>query len=160
MDAMARAFWLGLERSDMFIRVFTRDLEGPEWRRRPPGAPNCALWHLGHVAHQRGRFLELLTGRDHCEPGWGALFDLGAAPCPVDELPDVEDCHRVLSARLADLKAWLEGAGMEDLEAPPAVLSDFFPTRAAALTHLSHHEAHHTGCMSMLRRQVGRDKVV
>ena len=160
MNPVAKVFLQGIERSNMFIDVFTSGMEGEDWLRQPGGAPNCALWHLGHLAHQRGRFLEMLTGREHCEAEWGVLFDLGSPPCDGSALPDLETCRRVLDARLADLRTWLETAGKEDMAAPPARGTNFFPRRADALSHLSHHEAHHTGCLSMLRRMQGKDKVI
>lgn len=159
MEPMARAFLMGLERSNLFIGFFTRDLTGEEWLQRPAGVPNCALWTMGHLAHQRGRFLEMLTGRPCCEEGWGALFDLGSPASEADACPDLDSCRRVLDARLQDLRTWLEAATRKDLESPCAAPSDFFPSKASALTHLTHHEAHHTGCLSMVRRLLGKEKV-
>ncbi|MBK6897791.1 MAG: hypothetical protein IPH09_00470 [bacterium] len=109
MDPMARAFSLGLERSHLFVGLFTQGLEGggggprggggpPAGARRPPGGPGAA---------------------PRAAPGRGPPGAPAAAPA-----------HR------------------------------FFATGAAALAHLTHHEAHHTGCLSMLRRALGKDKVI
>jgi len=160
MDPMARAFALGLERSHLFVDLFTQGLEGDDWHRRPPGFPNSALWTLGHLAHTRGGFLVLLTGRETRDPAWKPLFDLGCEPRDAAAYPDVDVCRAFLDERLADLQAYLATATHRELEAPLDPPNRFFATGAGALAHLTHHEAHHTGCLSMLRRALGKDKVI
>ncbi len=157
---MAQAFWMGLERSDMFIAYFTTGMEGDEWRKQPAGIPNSAMWILGHLAHSRAGFLEMLTGKKTYEQGWDDLFDMGAEPRDSSVYPDVGACRAILDARLADLKSYLEAATQEDLEGPPYTSSEYFVSKAAVLTHLTHHEAHHTGVLSMIRRLLGKERLI
>ncbi len=160
MDPMAKTFWLGLERSNMFIGLFTKEMVGEDWLQQPPGIPNPAIWTIGHLAYQRAGVLEILTGRRTYDEAWGALFELGCESRDASLYPDVDTCRAFLDARLQDLKAYLDSATKEDLEEPPCVPSRFFQTKAAALVHLTHHEAHHTGCLSLLRRLLGKEKVI
>jgi uncharacterized damage-inducible protein DinB len=160
MDPMAKAFWLGLERSNMFIEFFSRGMAAADWLRQPAGVPNPPAWTLGHLAFQRARFLELLTGTRTYEDAWIDLFEMGCASRPVGAYPQPEVCRAFLDARLQDLKAYLKTATVEDLEGPPCVPSKFFPTKAAALVHLTHHEAHHTGGLSLTRRLLGKEKLI
>jgi uncharacterized damage-inducible protein DinB len=160
MDPMAKAFRLGLDRSDEFIGYFTKGMEGDDWLKRPPGVPNPAIWTLGHLAFVRGRFLELLTGKKTYGDAWVPLFEIGCEPRDPREYPDVETCRAFLRVRIEDIRAYLETATREDLESPPCVPSRFFPTKAAALVHMTLHEAHHTGCLSLVRRMLGKEKVI
>lgn len=160
MVPMAKAFWLGLERSNMFIEFFSTGMVGEDWLQRPPGIPNPGVWILGHLAFQRGKFLELLTGRRTYDEAWIALFELGCDSQDARLYPHVDICRAFLIARLEDLKAYLEIATVEDLESPPCVPSKFFQTKAAVLVHLTHHEAHHTGGLSLLRRLLGKEKLM
>lgn len=160
MNSTAKAYWLGLKRSDGFIRFFSSELEGDDWFKQPCGAPNPAIWILGHLAHSRATFLEMLTGQRMYEEGWDALAGLGVDPQDASVYPDVDTCRRVLAARLRDLKSYLETASEADLDGPPCVSSKFFKTKAAVLVQLSHHEAHHTGALSMLRRLLGKERII
>ncbi|MFA7330224.1 MAG: DinB family protein [Candidatus Delongbacteria bacterium] len=160
MDGMAEAFWLGLQRSDRFITVFTSRLVEEDWRRVPPGFPNCALWTLGHLAWYRGLFLDLLTGRPRQGEDWSAWFAKGCTPPAPDDLPDLATCRTRLEAGLEDWRIYLERATDAELRAPLPEPSVFFASRAELLAHLTHHEAHHTGCLSMLSRALGREKVL
>jgi uncharacterized damage-inducible protein DinB len=159
VNPTAHVFWLGLERSNAFIDTFSEGLTGDDWFQKPAGLPNPAIWILGHLAHTRARFLEMLTGDKPVEEGWDALFDMGAEPRDPREYPSVEACRTALDARLADLKAYLETATVDDLQGPPSVPSEYFGSKASVLTLLSHHEAHHTGALSMIRRLVGKDRL-
>ena len=160
MHSTAKAFWMGLERSDMFIRFFTTGMDGDDWLRQPSGIPNSALWIIGHLAHSRAGFLEMLTGRNAYEPGWDDRFRMGAEPKNPEDGPDVKTCLGVLDARLADLKTYLETATDEDLAGPPCTPSEYFESKAAVLVHMTHHEAHHTGALSVIRRMLGKDRLI
>ncbi len=160
MDPMAKVFWLGLERSNLFIDLFSEGMAGDDWLQQPPGIPNPAIWTIGHLAFQRAMLLKLLTGRRTYDEDWDALFKLGCDSRDASLYPDIETCRAFLDARLHDLKGYLDNATREDLESPPCLPSKFFKTKAAALVHLSHHEAHHTGCLSLLRRLLGKEKVI
>ena len=116
MNLMAKTFLLGLERSNMFIGFFTKDMAGDDWLQKPTGIPNSSLWILGHLAFQRALFLELLTGRKTYEDAWVTFFKMGGEPQNADLYPDVETCLEFLEARLVDLKEYLETATKEDLE--------------------------------------------
>jgi uncharacterized damage-inducible protein DinB len=160
VNPMAKAFWMGLEHSDGFIRYFTTGMEGDDWLKKPAGIPNPAIWILGHLAHSRASFLELLTGQKRYENGWKDLLWMGAEPRDPAEYPSPDVCWAALDARLADLKAYLDTASEEDLEGPPCTDSKFFKTKAAVLVHLTHHEAHHTGALSMIRRLLGKERLI
>ncbi len=160
MNPMAKAFLLGLERSNMFIGLFSEGMTDEDWRKQPDGVPNPAIWTIGHLAFQRALFLEMLTGRRTYDEDWIPLFELGCDPREAAVYPDIDTCRAFLDARLHDLKAYLESADAEDLESPPCLPSKFFQTKTAALVHLTHHEAHHTGCLSLLRRLLGKEKVI
>ncbi len=160
MNRMAEAFMLGLQRSDGFIRFFTSGMEGEDWLSRPAGATNSAIWILGHLAQSRANFLELLTGEKTQEEGWEDLFGLGVERQDPSAYPDVETIRAALTARMDDLTAYLESASEEELEGPPAIPSKSFETKADVLVHMTHHEAHHTGALSMLRRQLGKERLI
>jgi len=85
---------------------------------------------------------------------------MGIDPRDPSNYPDVETCRVVLDARLRDLKSYLETASEADLDSPPCVSSEFFKTKAAVLVQLSHHEAHHTGALSLVRRLLGEERIV
>ena len=160
MNPTANAFWMGLRRSNSFIDFFTQGMEGDDWLKRPGGVSNSAIWILGHLAQSRAGFLEMLTGEQTYEEGWDALFGMGVNPQDASLYPDVETCRAVLDARLRDLKQFLETVTDEDLESPPCMPSRFFKTKASVLVHLSHHEAHHTGALSIIRRLLGKERVI
>ena len=151
---------MGLERSNNFIEYFTNGLSGDNWLQRPAGICNPAIWTLGHLAHSRAGFLEMLTGQQTYEEGWDALFVMGVEPQDPSTYPDVETCRAALDARLADLKNYLETVSEADLESPPCTSSSYFKTKGSVLVHLSHHEAHHTGALSMLRRLLGKERLI
>lgn len=160
MNSTANAFWMGIEKSHAFIDYFTTGMEGDDWLHTPCGVPNCALWILGHLAHSRAGFLEMLTGERIYEDGWDPRFDIGVEPQDPRTLPDVGTCRAALDARLLDLKSYLETADEEDLEGPLCTPSTFFNTKASVLAHLTVHEAHHTGALSMIRRLLGKERLV
>lgn len=159
MNPTAHAFWMGLKRSNSFIDFFTQEMEGDDWLKRPGSVPNPAIWILGHLAQSRAGFLEMLTGEQRYEEGWAALFGMGVDPQDARGYPDVDTCRAVLDGRLQDLGQFLETVSEADLESPPCTPSKFFKTKASVLVHLSHHEAHHTGALSLIRRLLGKDRV-
>lgn len=160
MNSTAKVLWLGLERSNGFIDYFTTGINGDDWREQPLGMPNTAIWIIGHLAHSRASCLELLTGEQAHEDGWQELFGLGVEPQDSGSYPDIEICRAALEARLLDLKSYLETASEADLDAPPNVPSRFFKTKADVLVHFTHHEAHHTGALSLLRRMLGKERLI
>lgn len=160
MNSTANAFWIGLKRSNGFIDYFTTGMESDDWLQTLPGIPNPAIWILGHLAQSRAGFLQMLTGREVYEAGWAELFGMGVDPQDATVYPDVETCRAVLEARMNDVKEYLETASEQDLEGPPCTPSNFFKTKASVLVHLSHHEAHHTGTLSMIRRLLGKERLL
>ena len=160
MNSTANAFWLGLERSNGFIDYFTTGMEGDDWLQRPRGVPNSAIWILGHLAHSRAGFLEMLTGQQSYETGWEELFDIGVDPQDPSLYPDIAACRAVLDARLLDLKTYLETASEAGLDSPPWSSSKFFKTKAEVIVHMTHHEAHHTGALSILRRMLEKERLI
>jgi uncharacterized damage-inducible protein DinB len=160
VNSTAKAYWIGLKRSNGFIDYFTEGMEGDDWLRRPEGIPNPAIWVIGHLAQTRAGLLQMLTGLEKYEEGWDKLYGMGVEPQDASVYPDVETCRAVLDARMNDLKNYLETAREEDLESPPCTPSNFFKTKASVLAHLSHHEAHHTGALSMIRRLLGKDRLL
>ncbi len=157
MNPTAHALWLGLERSNAFIDTFSAGLEGDDWYEKPEGLPNPAIWILGHLAHSRAKFLQLVLGTQLHHESWDELFDMGTAPRNPREYPGVEVSREQLNAQFAQLKAYLETATESDLQAPPAVASEYFETQASVIAFLTVHEAHHTGALSMIRRLLGKD---
>jgi len=151
---------MGLERSNAFIAYFTTGMEGDDWLQRPAGIPNPAIWILGHLAHSRAGFLEMLTGKRAYEKGWDELFAMGAQPRDPNEYPGVEACRAALDSRLADLKAFLETTTVKDLEGPPCKHPEHFKSKSAVFAFMTHHEAHHTGALSMIRRLLGKQRLV
>ena len=87
MNPTVKAYWMGLERSNGFIDFFTRGMEGDDWLQRPAGVPNPAIWILGHLAHCRAGFLEMLIGQRMYEEGWDALAGLGVDPQDASVYP-------------------------------------------------------------------------
>ena len=160
MNSVAQAFWLGLQRSSGFITFFTRGMEGEDWYHQPPGAPNPPIWILGHLAYSRAQVLELLTGKSVYEEGWADRLAIGVEPQDATTYPDVDSCLRVLDARLKDLRSFLDSVSEEELSSPPSIPSRFFTTKMDVLIHLSHHEAHHTGSLSLLRRMRGHERLI
>lgn len=160
MIPMAKALWLGLERSNMFIEFFSSGLEGDDWLQTPPGFANSPIWHVGHLAYHRGLFLEQLTGKRTYDDSWKPLFDIGCDPVDPRKYPDIETCREFLKARLEDFKSYFEKVTVEELESPLDPPTKFFPTKAALLVHFTHHEAHHTGVLSAIRRSLGKEKLI
>ena len=160
MDPTANAYWKGLKRSNSFINWFTKGMEGDDWFQRPAGIPSSAIWTLGHLANSRSYFYLCLTGKETFEPGWPELFGMGTGPQDSSEYPSVDEIRTVLDARLADLKAYLETASLEDIEGPTAISEPDFETKAEVLAQAIAHEAHHTGALSMIRRLLGKDRLV
>jgi uncharacterized damage-inducible protein DinB len=160
MNQMAKALWLGLEKSDMFVNFFATGITGDDWLKKPVGMPNPPIWILGHMAYHRAVFLELVSGKKTYDESWINLFSLGCEPRAAKEYPDADLCFEILKNRLADLKSYLESVSVEDLESPPTKISKFFQTKADVIVHLTHHEAHHTGSLAMARRLLGKDKLI
>jgi len=160
MDPAASAYRKGLERSDTFIRWFTKGMKGDDWFQRPGGIPSAAIWILGHLANSRSYFYLCLTGEETFEPGWPELFGMGTGPRDPSDYPSVEEIKSVLDARLADLKTYLETASAEGFERPPAIDEPDHKTKGHVLAMAIAHEAHHTGALSMIRRLLGKDRLV
>lgn len=160
MNQMARALWLGLEKSDMFVSFFSTGMTDEDWLKIPEGIPNPPIWTLGHIAYHRAIFLELLNGKKTYDESWVRLFGLGCEPKSAHTYPDANTCNQFLKARLSDLKAYLDTATIEDFESSPTKVSKFFKNKADILIHLTHHEAHHTGSLAMARRILGKEKLI
>jgi uncharacterized damage-inducible protein DinB len=161
MDEMAKAFSLGLERANTFVGYFDNGLEGDDWYLRPEGAPNPPIWILGHMAFYRAQFLELLTGERVVPEGWRELLAMGSEPLTDPRgYPAVGECRKVLDESLVRLRTYLETVTAAELESPPAAESRFFKTKGEVLVHLTHHEAHHTGSLNLLRRMLGKEKAI
>ena len=160
MNQMAKALWLGLEKSDMFVDFFSTGMAKEDWLKHPEGMPNPPIWTLGHLAYHRAVFLEMVSGRKTYDESWIKLLSLGCEPRDPSEYPDAGLCFETLKRRLADLKSYLDNATVEDLESPPTKVSKFFQTKADVLIHLTHHEAHHTGSLALARRILGKEKLI
>jgi uncharacterized damage-inducible protein DinB len=161
MDGMAKAFGMAIERSAQFVGYFTKGLEGEDWYSRLPGVPNTAIWSLGHIAYHRALFLELVSGERIYPQEWTSLFAMGCEPLPDPHgYPSTATCLELLDRSLAGLRSYLETATQADLASPPHLPSRFLPTKADVLTHLAAHEAHHTGNLALVRRLLGKEKVI
>ena len=168
MNPSARVLWNGLKRSNSFIDIFSQGLEGDDWTERPCGLPNSALWILGHLALNRAFFLGMLWdsfsadaewGPDFQMDTWGPLFGMGEEPQPADRYPDLATCRAVLEKGLDAVKSYLENATLDDLDAPPCISSSFLKTKTQVIVHMTHHESHHTGSLSMIRRLLGKERL-
>jgi uncharacterized damage-inducible protein DinB len=49
---------------------------------------------------------------------------------------------------------------MGDLNAAMCTSSEFLPTKSAVIAFMTHHEAHHTGSLSMIWRLLGKQRLV
>ena len=160
MHPAAKAYWTGLERSNSFIKWFTQGMEGDDWFQRPGGIPSSAVWILGHLASSRSYFYLCLTGKETFEPGWDKLFGMGTEQQDPSSYPSIDEIQKVLDARLADFKEFLETATDEDMENPTEIDEDDHGVKGRVLAMTIAHEAHHTGALSMIRRLLGKDRVV
>ena len=169
MIPAAAILWKGLERSDSFLDIFTQGMEGADWTTRIDGIPNTALWILGHLALTRAYFLSLLmdpfSADDEWGPTfrmdeWGPLFGMGVEPQEADGFPDPATCRAVLKKEMGAIRSYLETATLDDLDAPPCHPTDpYLKTKAQIVVHMAHHESHHSGTLSMIRRQLGKDRL-
>jgi len=169
MIPAAAFLWKGMERSDSFIDIFTQGMEGDDWTKRPAGVPNSALWILGHLALTRAYFLSLLSesfdadaewGPDFSMDTWGPILGMGVEPQEPDGFPDPATCRVVLEKGMNGIKAYLESATLDDLNAPPCHPTDpYLKTKGQIVVHMAHHESHHTGSLSMIRRLLGKDRM-
>ena len=160
MNPTANAYWKGLQRSNTFIRWFTNGMEGDDWFQRPGGIPSSAIWILGHLANSRSYFYLCLTGKETFEPGWDKLFGMGTEQQDSSAYPTVEEIRGVLDARLADFESYLDTASLEDIEGATAIEQPDHATKADVLAMAIAHEAHHTGALSMIRRLLGKERLV
>jgi len=169
MIPAAENLWKGMERSQSFIEIFTHGLDGDDWTARMEGIPNTALWILGHLALTRGYFLGLLSESFSADEAWGPAFKMdewgpmlgmGVEPKDSDALPDPETCFDILQKGMDSIHAYLETATLEDLDAPPCHPTDpYLKSKAQIVVHMAHHESHHTGALSMIRRRLGKDRM-
>lgn len=159
MTPTAHTLWLGLDRTNAFIDMFSTGLDGDDWYQKPDGLPNPPIWILGHLAHSRAKFLKMLIGKQMHDKTWDDLFDMGTEPRDPREYPGVDVCRAALDEQLTALKTYLESATDGDLQGPPAVPSEYFATKTAVIVFLTVHEAHHTGTLSMTRRLLGKDRL-
>lgn len=161
MQGMAKAFLMSVERSARFVEVFTRGLEWEDWYELPPGVPNPAIWTLGHIAYHRGLFYEMVTGQRTYPDDWKALFDMGCTPLPDPHgYPAVGECLAYMERLLGLWRAYLDSATDEELAAAGPHCVPRLPTRADVVCHHATHEAHHTGNLALVRRLLGKGRVV
>jgi hypothetical protein len=161
MLGMAKAFRMGIERNAKLVEVFTRGMEGEDWFVQPPGVPNPAIWTLGHIAYHRGLFYEMVTGECTYPETWRGVFGMGCKPlADAHAYPPVEVCHAYMEKALGLLGGYLESVTARGLALKPTIESRFLPTKADVLSHLICHEAHHTGNLALVRRLLGKDKVI
>ncbi len=169
MIPAAKMLWKGMERSQSFIEIFTHGMDGDDWTTRLEGIPNTALWILGHLALTRAYFLGLLTETFSADAEWGPVFrtedwepilGMGVEPQDADGFPDPATCREILGKGMNVVKAYLESATLDDLDAPPCHPTDpYLTSKAQVIVHMAHHESHHTGVLSMIRRGLGKDRL-
>lgn len=160
MTGMAQALQSGLDRSNLFLQFFTTEIEGDDWSRELAGFPNTALWTLGHLAFTRAYFYEMLTGKKIYEDSWKSLFNYGSPHANIEQLLPPEQCWDLAKAGYEHLSDFLANSTEEGLLSAPTIESNSFPTKLSIYIHLTHHESHHTGCLSMMRRVMGKEKLV
>ncbi|MCX7835858.1 MAG: DinB family protein [bacterium] len=160
MNQMALTLQKGLEKSNLFLKFFTTGLEGPDWTRELEGFPNSALWTLGHIAYSRAYFYELLSGKKIYQDAWKSWFEYGSPHTTVEQLPPLQECWTLAQIGFDHLIDFLSNVSEEDLLSAPYIASSSFATKLDLFIHLTHHEAHHTGSLSMMRRVMGKEKLV
>jgi uncharacterized damage-inducible protein DinB len=161
MHPIAQVFTAALEKSDDFIRMYTKDFEGEDWYAQFGGVTNSPVWIICHLAYVRAKFVDMLTREDSYPEGWAALFHWGSMPLADPHgYPAPEEARRLLAEAKIKLLAWLETVPPEEFDTPPKDATPFFATKAKVLTQMTHHEAHHTGNFGLIRRMLGKDKIV
>jgi hypothetical protein len=160
MEPMAKAIWLTYERSNLFIEFFSKGMSGEDYFACPEGTANPAIWIYGHLAYHRAYLLELLTGKKINDDEATALFGMGCEPVDYSAYPSIEASRALMLDRLQEIGNYLETATQADLELAPYADQEYFETKLAALVHLTLHEAHHTGCLSALRRRLGKERII
>ena len=152
-----------LEYTLNFIRQQVADLSDEEMVMQPTGAPNHAVWTLGHVIHSC-RAIAIELGQDMSSPTeWESRFGYGTRPNPVDS----ENLSKsTLLANLAEtsdqLRATLQALDTRFLDGPPfeGEMREMFPTMGHVLLQVVvAHTAYHAGQLAAWRRAIGRAPV-
>ena len=150
-----------LDRSLAFIRDLVADLSDEEMILQPAGAPNHAVWTLGHVIHS----CQAIAGELGVEPwlpgNWETRFGYGSTPAPGADSGD--SCKARLLFSLADagdrLRAVLLATDESRLKdpLPDERVREILPTLGDALLQIvAAHTAFHAGQLAAWRRAIGR----
>lgn len=161
MNQLASIAWSLFERAQVGITRYTNDITGDEWYARPADVPSPMIWTVGHLAVYRDISLAALTGEFHAPESWRKLFATSSEPSgnPVD-YPKPEELLAFLEATQGRLKAWFETCTEEDLAGPVGFDHPFLKTKLQAATMMPMHEAHHTGSLCLVRRLLGKKRVL
>ncbi len=152
-----------LDRSLAFMRGLVDDLSDAEMARQPPGAPNHAVWTLGHVIHSCQAILGELGVAPWLPCDWESRYGYGSSPGePASPGPG----KAALLAALVDagnrLRAVLLATDESRLKEPLAdeKARETLPTLGDALLQVvSGHTAFHAGQLAAWRRAIGRPPV-
>jgi uncharacterized damage-inducible protein DinB len=146
-----------------FIRQQVSDLSDEEMVMQPTGAPNHAVWTLGHVIHSCQAIASELGKDTRSSTEWESCFGYGTRPNPVN----TENLSKSsLLAHLAEtsnqLRTALQALDSRFLDKPPSEekMRKVFPTMGHVLMQIViAHTAYHAGQLAAWRRGIGRTPV-
>ena len=139
-----------------FIEQSVADISEPEMLQQPTGAPNHAIWTLGHcIASCQGVANEL--GAESWLPAeWEPLFGYGSVPASdPSHYPTKSEMLRTLRDSEERLRQILLNLTESAMKQPRAEAP--FPTTAHLLFQVViAHTAFHAGQLAAWRRAIGR----
>ena len=161
MIQTAAIAWSLFERAQVGITRYTKDIAGDDWYARPQGVPTPMIWTLGHLAVYRDMALGALTGQSNAPESWRQLFMTGSEPsADPATYPKPEELLAFIDATQIKLKAFFETCTEEDLAGPLPFPHPFLKTKLQAATMLPMHEAHHSGSLCLVRRMLGKERIL
>ena len=146
-----------------FIQQQISDLSDEEMVMQPTGAPNHAVWTLGHVIHSC-QVIAIELGKDtRSSTEWESRFGYGTRPITVD----TENLSKSsLLAHLVEtsdqLRTALQALDSRFLDKPPSEekMRKVFPTMGHVLMQvIVAHTAYHAGQLAAWRRAISRAPV-
>jgi uncharacterized damage-inducible protein DinB len=137
-----------------FVRAAVADLSEAQMVEQPAGAPNHAMWTLGHLAYSCQGIAEELGVAPWLPEEWESLFGFGSVP--LEDSGRYPSKHEMLTLltgsaeRLADAMRAMSGADLAR-----HLPDDTFPTMKHLLMQVVvAHTAYHTGQLAAWRRAV------
>jgi hypothetical protein len=144
--------------NDRFLGVLVDGFEEPDWRFRPEGGGNAAIWIVGHLAAVR-RQIRRHLGENLPKVPWEDSFDMGVDPATIDSWPDPADLLADFHASGEPIEARLHAMTPEEASRE---LEHAFPdggnTMEGWLRFFYFHETYHLGQLGLLRRMRGKPR--